>query len=117
MQTPRRPRNLDPRPGLLAFAASALLIVSAHGAGPIDPLPSWADGPAKQAIMEFVRAATETDRPGYVPPEQRIATFDNDGTLWVEQPIYTQVEFAYNRVAALAAGHPEWGSSAEPVGA
>ena len=73
-----------------------------------DPLPSWNDGPAKQAIVEFVRATTEAGGPKFVAPEARIATFDNDGTLWVEQPIYTQATFAFDRVVALAPSHPEW---------
>jgi hypothetical protein len=73
-----------------------------------DPLPSWNEGPAKKAILDFVRTATGKDSPQYVPPEQRIATFDQDGTLWVEQPIYTQVTFALDRVKALAPKHPEW---------
>jgi phosphoglycolate phosphatase-like HAD superfamily hydrolase len=73
-----------------------------------DPLPSWNDGPAKKALLEFVRATTEKGGPKYVPPEQRIATFDQDGTLWVEQPMYTQLRFALDRVVALAPQHPEW---------
>ncbi|MGP0065820.1 MAG: HAD family hydrolase [Isosphaeraceae bacterium] len=76
--------------------------------GETDPLPSWNDGPAKKAILEFVRATTDRSSPNYVPPGQRIATFDQDGTLWVEHPIYTQVMFAFDRVKALAARHPEW---------
>ena len=75
-----------------------------------DPLASWKDGPAKQAIVEFVRATTEKDSPKFVSPEARIATFDNDGTLWVEQPIYTQVAFVFDRVRALAPSHPDWKS-------
>src|SRR5262245_38544330 len=67
-----------------------------------DPLPSWNDGPARKAILQFVRDTTDKTSPKYVRPEDRIATFDNDGTLWVEQPIYTQVVFAFDRVAALA---------------
>ncbi len=73
-----------------------------------DPLPSWNDGPAKQAIMEFVRTVTDKSNPNYVPPEQRIATFDNDGTLWSEQPTYFQFFFVFDRVKALAPQHPEW---------
>jgi phosphoglycolate phosphatase-like HAD superfamily hydrolase len=73
-----------------------------------DPLPSWNDGPARQAIVELVRATTQPGSPKFVAPEARIATFDNDGTLWVEQPIYTQATFAFDRVAALAPRHPEW---------
>ena len=73
-----------------------------------DPLPSWNEGPAKQAIIEFVRTVTDKSSPNYVPPEQRIATFDNDGTLWSEQPMYFQGFFALDRVKALAPQHPEW---------
>jgi phosphoserine phosphatase len=73
-----------------------------------DPLPSWNDGAAKTAIMEFVRATTTEGSPDFVSPESRIATFDQDGTLWVEQPLYTQVVFALDRVKALAPEHPEW---------
>ena len=73
-----------------------------------DPLPSWNDGPAKQSIVKFVQAVTESGGAQYVAPEQRIATFDNDGTLWSEQPIYFQFAFALDRVRALAPKHPEW---------
>jgi phosphoglycolate phosphatase-like HAD superfamily hydrolase len=72
------------------------------------PLPSWNDGPAKQAIVNFVRATTTQGSPKFVPPEKRIATFDNDGTLWCEQPMYFQVLFAFDRIKALAEKHPEW---------
>lgn len=72
-----------------------------------DPLPSWNDGAAKSAIVEFVEAVT-TDGPEFVAPDERIATFDNDGTLWVEQPYYTQLAFALDRIRALAPEHPEW---------
>jgi phosphoglycolate phosphatase-like HAD superfamily hydrolase len=67
-----------------------------------DPLPSWNDGPAKTAIVEFVRVTTDNTSPKYVPPEQRIATFDQDGTLWVEHPMYTQVIYCLHRVGVLA---------------
>jgi haloacid dehalogenase-like hydrolase len=73
-----------------------------------DPLPSWNDGPTKQAIVGFVEKITDKEGKDYVPPEDRIATFDNDGTLWVEQPVYTQLLFAIDRVKALAPEHPEW---------
>ncbi|MFN8592035.1 MAG: HAD family hydrolase [Thermomicrobiales bacterium] len=73
-----------------------------------DPLPSWNEGAAKDAILAFVAAATDDANPGFVPPAARIATFDQDGTLWVEHPIYTQGAFAFARVAALAPEHPEW---------
>ena len=73
-----------------------------------DPLPSWNDGPAKQAITEFVAAVTDKNGKDYVKPADRIATFDNDGTLWVEYPMYTQFLFAFDRVKELAPKHPEW---------
>ena len=71
-------------------------------------LPSWNDGPARSAILDFVAAVTTEGGPDYVPVEQRIAVFDNDGTLWVEQPVYTQLQFALDRVKALAPEHAEW---------
>lgn len=73
-----------------------------------DPLPSWNDGHAKQSIVQFVADVTRQGGSKFVPVDQRIATFDNDGTLWVEQPIYTQFAFAIARVKALAPKHPEW---------
>jgi phosphoserine phosphatase len=73
-----------------------------------DPLASWNDGPTKQAIVEFVQKATDESGPGFVPPAERIATFDNDGTLWPSHPMYTQLAFALDRVRELAPQHPEW---------
>jgi phosphoserine phosphatase len=73
-----------------------------------DPLPSWNEGPAKQRLLEFVRTSTNPSHPNHVPESERIAVFDNDGTLWVEQPTYTQIAFALDRVRALAPEHPEW---------
>jgi phosphoserine phosphatase len=73
-----------------------------------DPLPAWNDGPAKQAIVNLVHATTDASSPNFVPPADRFATFDQDGTLWVEHPIYTQMVFAFDRVIALAPQHPEW---------
>jgi phosphoglycolate phosphatase-like HAD superfamily hydrolase len=73
-----------------------------------DPLPSWNDGAAKKAVMGFVAKVTKEGGPDFVPAGERIATFDNDGTLWVEKPIYTQLTFAIDRVAAMSAKHPEW---------
>jgi hypothetical protein len=73
-----------------------------------DPLPSWNDGPAKQAIVSFVEKVTKEGSSDFVPPNERIATFDNDGTLWCEQPMYFQLLFALDRVKALAPQHPEW---------
>ena len=72
-----------------------------------DPLPSWNDGAAKKAIVEFVRVTTDKASPKFVPPEQRIATFDQDGTLWVEQPMYTQVIYCLERVPAVVKERPE----------
>ena len=73
-----------------------------------DPLPSWNDGKVKQSILDFVAAVTKAGDPNFVPPAERIATIDNDGTLWVEQPAYTQFVFALDQVKALAPKHPEW---------
>src|SRR5258707_925146 len=82
--------------------------ISEQAPAQTDPLPSWNDGAAKQAILNFVAAVTREGSPDFVPAPQRIATFDNDGTLWVEQPMYTQLAFALDRVKALAPMHPEW---------
>ncbi len=73
-----------------------------------DPLPSWNDGPAKQSILSFVEKVTMEGSPSFVPIPERIATFDNDGTLWCEQPVPVQVYFARDRVKALLPQHPEW---------
>jgi hypothetical protein len=73
-----------------------------------DELASWNDGPAKKSIIDFVKATTDKASADYVPPGERIATFDNDGTLWSEQPMYVQAMFALDRVKALAPQHPEW---------
>jgi hypothetical protein len=70
-----------------------------------DPLPSWNDGPAKASILKFVAEVTKQEGPGYVAPAERIAVFDNDGTLWPEQPIYTQFLFGMDRAKAVASGH------------
>jgi phosphoglycolate phosphatase-like HAD superfamily hydrolase len=74
----------------------------------IDPLPSWNEGPAKRSIIDFVARVTAYGSPDFVKPAERIATFDNDGTLWAEQPVYFQLQFAFDRVKALRALHPEW---------
>lgn len=73
-----------------------------------DPLPSWNDGATKQSIVDFVVAVTREGSPDFVPVPQRIATFDNDGTLWTEHPMYVQLVFALDRVKAMAPLHPEW---------
>jgi phosphoglycolate phosphatase-like HAD superfamily hydrolase len=93
---------------LAAISALAQRRVTEFAQDASDPLPSWNDGPAKREILAFVRAATGRSNPGYIPPERRLATFDQDGTLWVEHPIYTQVVFALDRVVALAPQHPQW---------
>src|SRR5262245_43971408 len=77
-----------------------------------DPLPSWNDTAPKKAILGFVEKVTKEDSPDFVPVPARIAVFDNDGTLWSEQPIYTQFAFALDRVKALAPAHPEWRTTA-----
>lgn len=73
-----------------------------------DPLPSWNTGPTKKAIVSFVEKVTTANSADYVPPAERIATFDNDGTLWGEQPMYFQLYYAIDRVKALAPQHPDW---------
>jgi phosphoglycolate phosphatase-like HAD superfamily hydrolase len=90
--------------GFVAICAVFLCAV-AYAA---DPLPSWNDGSAKTTILEFVAAITDEKGKDYVEPAERIATFDNDGTLWVEYPMYTQALFAFDRVKTLAPQHPEW---------
>ena len=91
---------------LISFVTISAFCSSVANAA--DPLSSWNKGPAKQAILEFVAAVTDENSNDYVAPADRIATFDNDGTLWVEYPMYTQALFAFNRVKALAPQHPEW---------
>ena len=94
--------------GLLAASAAALPLSPLAALAQDDPLPSWSDGPAKKAITEFVEAVTREGSPDFVPVPQRIATFDNDGTLWAEQPMYVQLAFTMDRVKALSNQHPEW---------
>jgi len=73
-----------------------------------DPLPSWTNGPAKQRIVDFVHSVTDNGGSDFVPASKRIATFDNDGTLWSEKPTYFQLLFILDRVKLMAADHPEW---------
>jgi phosphoglycolate phosphatase-like HAD superfamily hydrolase len=84
------------------------LLAAFTAAAQTDSLPSWNDGPTKQAIVEFVQKVTDESSPDFVPPAERIATFDNDGTLWPSHPMYTQLAFALDRIKALAPQHPEW---------
>jgi phosphoglycolate phosphatase-like HAD superfamily hydrolase len=98
---------------LRIFAAYVLALALGLAFGPLtiagaDPLSSWSDGPAKQAIVDFVQKTTDKSSPKYVPPAERIATFDNDGTLWPSHPMYTQLAFALDRIKELAPQHPEW---------
>ncbi len=90
---------------LVLVALMALSVGLSYAA---EPLPSWNEGPAKKAIIEFVTKVTKQGGPDFVPPAERIATFDNDGTLWSEQPMYFQLIFALDRVKVLAPQHPEW---------
>ena len=92
--------------GACAFIFVAIFSISVHAQA--DPLPSWNDTAPKKAIVAFVQKVTAQNTPDFVPINQRIATFDNDGTLWVEQPMYTQLAFILARVKALAPKHPEW---------
>jgi phosphoglycolate phosphatase-like HAD superfamily hydrolase len=110
-------------PRLLGLVLSALFVVScassqqpgaqepkttAEAEAFVDPLPSWNDTATKVQILEFVRAVSDPDDPAFVEPTKRVATFDNDGTLWVEQPVYAEMAFALHRVRDLARVHPEW---------
>ncbi len=92
-----------------ALGAIAVTLISFQGAARAadDPLASWNEGPAKQAIVDFVKATTDAANANFVPPEARIATFDQDGTLWVEQPIYSQVIYCLDRVPDLVKAKPE----------
>jgi len=94
----------------LAIAGALSILTSAGGCATTshDPLPSWNEGPAKSTITDFIQRVTTEANPGFVPPAQRIAVFDNDGTLWSEQPAYVQLLFAIDRVKTLASRHPEW---------
>ena len=93
---------------LLLKILIALLFLSPVAAFAADPLPSWNDGPAKQSIIAFVEKVTKPGSPDFVSVPERIATFDNDGTLWCEQPVPVQLFFVLDRVKALAPQHPEW---------
>jgi phosphoglycolate phosphatase-like HAD superfamily hydrolase len=94
----------------LAWLALASLVACASTSEPlasqVDPLASWNDGPAKQAIVEFVRVTTDSANPAFVPAEERVAVFDQDGTLWVEQPMYSQVMYVLSRVPDVVAAKP-----------
>jgi len=98
---------------LLKVTRAALvtaIALSSWGWGPggFDPLPSWNDGASKKAVLAFISRTTTSGSKDFVPEDERIATFDNDGTRWVEQPMYTQMAFVLDRVKQLAPAHPEW---------
>jgi len=108
---------------VLGLALSALFLLSCassqtpateepkaggEAAAPVDPLPSWNDTATKAQLLDFVRAVSDPGDPTFAEPADRIATFDNDGTLWVEQPVYPEMAFALHRVKDLAQVHPEW---------
>ena len=89
------------------FLVLFLTACASHVPAP-DPLPSWTDGASKQRIIDFVASVTNSKDSAFVPPNERIATFDNDGTLWSEKPTYFQLLFILDRVKSMAADHPEW---------
>ena len=93
---------------LTGMGAAVLVAKTRPGAAQADGLPSWNDGPVKRSILDFIARTTTPGGPDWVPVSERIACFDNDGTLWTEQPVYFQVAFAVDRIKALAAQHPEW---------
>jgi phosphoglycolate phosphatase-like HAD superfamily hydrolase len=94
--------------GVLATVMLCTAVLAVRVNAQTSQLPSWNDGPAKNAIVSFVREATDKSSPNYIKPEDRIAAFDQDGTLWVEHPMYTQAAFALDRLRELAPRHPEW---------
>src|SRR3981081_3842815 len=99
---------MKPVQPLALLALSLAFLAFPKNAQADDPLPSWSDGGAKQSIVDFVGKVTKSGSPDFLPPEERIATFDNDGTLWCEQPMYYELLFALDRVKALAPQHSEW---------
>ena len=90
-----------------AIFGGCAVIPSAAGPSASDPLPSWREGKTKQTILEFVTGVTTPGRLEFVAPADRIATFDNDGCLWAEKPMYFQLAFIFARVAELAPKHPD----------
>lgn len=103
------PRRAERATGILAHVLAALFLVACDGPREApDPLPSWRDGPTKGAVVGFVGRVTTRGSPDLLPPEERVAVFDNDGTLWSEQPLYFQLQLALDRVEELAPAHPAW---------
>src|SRR5262249_11789736 len=112
---PRSPTHGLSRRALTAALGALPALIASLRAGPApaqmqDPLPSWNAGPAKASITGFVARVTRPGSGDFVPVDQRVAIFDNDGTLWCEQPMYVQLAFAVDRVTVLAPRHPEWTS-------
>lgn len=101
-------RKLSPAAMTMIASLAALAFAGLAAAQDAAPLPSWNPGENRQAIIDFVANATDENSAGYVAPADRIVVFDNDGTLWTEHPMYTQLAFALDRVKALAPDHPEW---------
>jgi len=93
---------------IFSIAVLSLVVSVVQALAAADPLPSWNDTEPKKAIVAFVQRVTQKGSADFVSPAQRIATFDNDGTLWAERPMYFQLAFALDRVKALAPKHPEW---------
>src|SRR5476651_1917909 len=91
---------------LFALCATFFAVPQVHAQ--LDPLPSWNDTAPKKAIVAFVEQVTKEGSPNFVPPPERVAVFDNDGTLWSEQPMYVQLAFVLDRVKAMSSMHPEW---------
>src|SRR5712671_387475 len=112
MSTPRASFGISRRILLSSLALLPALSAAVRSTSALaqagDALPSWNDGATKASILDFVARVTTQGGPFFVPVEQRIATFDNDGTLWIEQPMYIQLAFALDRVKVLAPMHPEW---------
>ena len=100
--------NVTPRSPLVAVAVAVVLALAATVVRAADPLPSWNDGPAKRSVIAFVEKVSKEGSPDFVPVALRIATFDNDGTLWCEKPMPVQLFFLMDRVKSLAREHPEW---------
>ena len=100
--------NVRPRTLISSALLAAAVLCRLTAPLAAQSLPSWNEGASKQAIMEFVGKVARQGSPDYVPPAERIVAFDNDGTLWAEQPLYVQLAFALDRVKALGPQHPEW---------
>jgi len=97
--------------GLRTLVAATMVLVElalGQAVAQTDPLPSWNDGAVKKSITDFVTRTTKTGSADFIPLEERIATFDNDGTLWSEQPVHFQAAFAFDRIRAMAPQRPEW---------